>query len=323
MANPYDPSPSEDPYSSPSDYSLPVQNEYGVEKTVAADGHDVDKTTAAKSYNSFSPPPPVSNPNNMPGQGGYSNPNMGGYSNPNMGGYSNPNMMPGPGGYPPYGPPPRKKHTTLWIVLGIVGGLVVLSLIGCVVFSAAVARDINQATDTANSTGTTPDQNTVTATVTSSNLNSTPATGGNNNSNDIDTEAGSQLANVGQALTMDGVQTSIDSAKIIPGDSYDTPDAGYQFVEVHVTMKNNTSSGQYYNPFDFQIVTNGKSAGPAIGPDSVPESSMLGDGTLGPGNTTQGDIVFQVATGDNNSVVTWDPTFDMNDVPYQWKLNLF
>jgi hypothetical protein len=87
----------------------------------------------------YSGPPPA---------GSYGPPPGGAYGPPPAGSYGAPPAQPGFGSPPPYGapvaypgqmPPPQKSsHKGLYIGLGVVGGIVIVAIIGCIVVSNLV-----------------------------------------------------------------------------------------------------------------------------------------------------------------------------------------
>jgi hypothetical protein len=80
-----------------------------------------------------------------PPGGGFGAPPSGPYGTPPGGGFGAPPPQPGYGAQPPYGTPvgypnqfpqqPKKSHKGLFIGLGVVGGIVVIAIIGCIVVS--------------------------------------------------------------------------------------------------------------------------------------------------------------------------------------------
>jgi hypothetical protein len=76
---------------------------------------------------------------------------------------------------------------------------------------------------------------------------------------------------------------------------------------VHVSLVNNGSSPADYNALDFQLEGSPSNVRyDAIGIDEN-INDTLNSGTLNPGDTVAGDLVFEVPTSDTSFGLLWQP----------------
>jgi hypothetical protein len=86
---------------------------------------------------------------------------------------------------------------------------------------------------------------------------------------------------------------------------YNTPTAGKEYVIVNVTIRNLGADEITYNPFDFKVQdANGAQESYTI--TSIDD--QLKSGTLAGGGKVTGSIPFEVATGDNATLI-FQPSF--------------
>ncbi|MFL5690886.1 MAG: DUF4352 domain-containing protein [Ktedonobacteraceae bacterium] len=239
--------------------------------------------------------------------------------NPEQPSYPYQPQQPGPGMFPspqyqqePYSqyqpnnympPPPRKKgNKTLWIVLGVVGGLLVVSLAICGIITVAATHTVSTAV------------NNIAATVTADTSSSTSSSSSSSSNN--------QVSKVGGTITLNGVQATLVSVKTNPGTQYETPKAGNEYVVVHVKLQNTSSTEQQYNEFEFHVKSGTGNITSSTFVSFVNSSNMLNSGTLAAGGTTEGDFVFQVKKGDHQAELTWQPSFFGNQGDNGWILGL-
>lgn len=109
------------------------------------------------------------------------------------------------------------------------------------------------------------------------------------------------------------------NAKQSNGGQYEEPSAGHVFVVVQLTMKNYSTQEYTYNPLDFSVMdTNGNLA------ESSSYSFVqhpLDYGTLAPGGTVTGEVVFEVPTDHVSGLkLAWQPTYDSPKSKYTWEL---
>lgn len=217
-------------------------------------------------------------------------------------GYSTPNPYAPPVGtpqYPGYPSAPKKSRTWLWVTLGIGGVLLVALIASCAVFSNAITN-LAHTTSSTDATPTTTD---------SSNSGGKTVSGGDS----------------GQVRTLQNVNCTMSQVRVIPNDDYAQAKAGTQFVQIHVKIDNTSSAKQHYNPLDFKLLTSdGKSTTHSyIVPNGYDNQLSFGD--LNPGQSIEGNLVFEVPTADHGAMISWEPLFNsFADNPGQarWKLGL-
>lgn len=109
------------------------------------------------------------------------------------------------------------------------------------------------------------------------------------------------------------------SAKKSNGGQYDEPSAGHIFVVVQLAMKNYSTQEYDYSPSDFMVMdTSGNLM------DEGYHSFVqhrLDIGTLAPGGTVIGEVVFEVPTDKLSGLkLAWRPTYDSPKSKYTWEL---
>lgn len=129
---------------------------------------------------------------------------------------------------------------------------------------------------------------------------------------------------VGDAITVEDVSVTVTSAQVIPGDDFAKPKPGYEFVLVHVTIANQSTSEIDYNPFDFHSWDGNGNIGDheIFFPDSYTADNELHSGSLTPGGHREGDLLFQFPQGDHQAKVTWVYGFLSTDTQNAWLLGL-
>jgi len=220
-----------------------------------------------------------------------------------------PNYPPGyqppypPNAPPPPAPPAKKKRGPLFWVLVVVGALIVCGVIG-----NAISHSSSATTSTAPTTSTTQ---AVQAT-------GTPVP----TATQAPTQAPSQ-AKVGDTITLNDVDATLTKVKVGPVDQYSTPKSGYEFVTVHVKLKNHSGVEQDYNQFNFHIKSGTGNITDVDAATYGEGINDLGDGKLSDGGTAEGNIVFQVKKGDHKAMLTWQPNiFNGNAGDNGWNLGL-
>src|SRR6266487_3958889 len=197
--------------------------------------------------------------------------------------------------YPPQVPPPKKRSIGKFFAIGC-GSLVALVIL-VIVLAAVVSGGHTSSTSTTSTSAST-------------------STSGSQNS------SGNQVSKVGGTITLNGVQATLVSAKTNPGGEFDTPKAGNIYVIVHVKLHNTSDQEQNYNEFDFHVKSG---TGNITNQDYLStenSSDLLNSGTLSPGGTAEGDLVFQVKKGDHKAELTWQPSFFQNAGDNGWNLGL-
>ncbi len=151
----------------------------------------------------------------------------------------------------------------------------------------------------------------------------TQSNNGASSSNTSTTNNSSQIAEVGQSITVDNVATTLVSVNLLPEDQYTQPKPGNEFIVVHVQLVNNGSSEVNYNSFDFHVRSgSGNITDEEIPPSTYMANNELNSGKLSPGGTVEGDIIFQVPKNDHQAQLTWQPNFFGNAGDHAWNLGL-
>lgn len=228
--------------------------------------------------------------------------------------------------YPQQSPPPpqspKKKQSSF-----LLPGLIIFGLMACSFISGATAMYYSMSTSSATAT-VVPDiaatnvaasqatQNAITP------LSGTPINTGYtpppSNSN-----SGSSTTKVGDTITLNNIDATLTKVKVGPVDQFSTPKPGYEFVTVHVKLKNNSGIEFRYSQLDFHAKSG---TGNITDLDSSTYGdgiTDLGSGTLADGGTAEGNIVFQVKPGDHKAMLTWQPnTFTDSAGDNGWLLGL-
>ncbi len=133
----------------------------------------------------------------------------------------------------------------------------------------------------------------------------------------------SQIAEVGQSITVDNVATTLVSVNLLPEDQYTQPKPGNEFIVVNVQLVNKGSGEVNYNSFDFHVRSgSGNITDEEIPPSTYTANNELNSGKLSPGGTVEGDIIFQVPKNDHQAQLTWQPNFFGNAGDNVWNLGL-
>lgn len=201
-----------------------------------------------------------------------------------------------PMGYPPQMLQPPRKKNFFRTIPGIVTGLIIVC---CVASAIAVAASRGGGSTTPGNTGNTS----------------------SSNNSSSSTSAGP--AKVGDTITSDDVSCTLVSVKVIPGDDFDQPKAGNEFIVVHVKIVNNSSSEFDYNEFDFHVKSgSGNVTDAEIPPSTYTANNLLDNGTLTEGGKVEGDIILQAPKGDHKADLTWTPSIFSSNTDNVWSLGL-
>ncbi len=201
--------------------------------------------------------------------------------------------------YPPYAPPPpapppkKKRGPLLWILVGL--GIVLV----IVVCSAAMSAALHPST-TNTSVQSTPTAATLSQTAQAILTQDASA----NNSTPSPSTA---VSTVGGTLTWNGLEATLTKVKVGPVDQYSTPKSGYEFVTVHMKLKNTSDTEQTYNQLAFHVKSGTGNITDLDAATYGQGINDLGYGTLTSGGTVEGNIVYQVKIGDHKVMLTWQP----------------
>jgi len=194
---------------------------------------------------------------------------------------------------------PKKRTKWPWIAGGC-GCLTVLAIIAIVIITSTTATVSHVTSNTPNSSATTQ---------------SIPTSSSNTNT----------IAKVGQTITVDDFSCTVASVKTLTADEFNKPKSGYQFIVVHITMKNASSIQVSYNLFDFHIKSatgNVTDAGFST-PDSYTANNTLDSGNLDPNGSVNGDLIMQAPLHDAKAELTWAPFIFSNSTQYGWTLGSY
>jgi hypothetical protein len=207
-----------------------------------------------------------------------------------------------PGIYPPPQQPKKRNRALFWIG----GGCLALIVLGIIIVVIAVASAGNIVNTTINNAETTLTANT-----------------GSNTSSSSSSSSGNQVSKIGGTITLNGVQATLESAKVYNAGAYNSPNSGNEYVLVKVHLHNTSPNDEAYNVNDFHLKSG---TGNITDPDSQTFDTSLNGinyGTLAAnGGTVDGDIVFQVKIGDHKAQLTWQPSFFQNAGDNGWILGL-
>ncbi len=189
---------------------------------------------------------------------------------------------------------PKKRAKWPWIAGGC-GCLTVLAIIAIVIIASSAATVSHVTTTTPNSSATTQ---------------SVPASSSNT------------IVKVGQTITVDDFSCTLVSVKTLMADQFNKPKSGYQYIVVHITMKNASSIQVSYNPFDFHIksATGNVTDSGLSSPGSYTANNTLDAGNLDPNGSVNGDIIMQAPLNDTKAELTWAPSIFSNNTQYGWIL---
>jgi Domain of unknown function (DUF4352) len=130
-------------------------------------------------------------------------------------------------------------------------------------------------------------------------------------------------SNVGNTITVNGVSCTLVSVQPIQGDGITQPKPGDTFIVVHIKMSNNSGSDFQYFALNFQAISStGNATYGVLPPSTYTANNEIEQGTLVPGGSFQGDLIFEVATGDHKAELSWQPNTSGNATQNVWNLGL-
>lgn len=121
-----------------------------------------------------------------------------------------------------------------------------------------------------------------------------------------------QVFNVGDSVELDGTIITVVNVEKSPGNEWDKPQEGNEFVIITVRYENNSDENISYNPFDFQIKNSqGQITEQAF---VITEGwSTLNSGELAPGGKVEGTITFEAPIGDEGLQLIYTPNWLFDD----------
>lgn len=121
-----------------------------------------------------------------------------------------------------------------------------------------------------------------------------------------------QVFNVGDSVELDGTIITVVNVEKSPGNEWDKPQEGNEFVIITVRYENNSDENISYNPFDFQIKNSqGQITEQAF---VITEGWLtLNSGELAPGGKVEGTITFEAPIGDEGLQLIYTPNWLFDD----------
>ncbi len=115
---------------------------------------------------------------------------------------------------------------------------------------------------------------------------------------------------VGDVISFDGKKVTVVSVERNwnTGNEYIKPQSGNEFVEVQLTIENDSNNQISYNTFDWKI----QDSQGVI--KDISSNTYIADGNLGSGNLAangkvSGVLIFEVTNGDKGLVLQYNPSF--------------
>ncbi|MDN6836511.1 MAG: DUF4352 domain-containing protein [Lactococcus lactis] len=101
--------------------------------------------------------------------------------------------------------------------------------------------------------------------------------------------------NVGDTVSADGYEITVNDVEFSDGSEFDVPDEGKQYVIVNITIDNNTGEKQPYNLWDFKLNADGNATDMTEITADL-DIDQLESGELDDGATVSGDLLGQADT---------------------------
>lgn len=97
---------------------------------------------------------------------------------------------------------------------------------------------------------------------------------------------------IGEVADVDGVKYTVTEVTYSQGDEWDSPAEGKEYVIVNVSIENTSEEDASYNTFDWTMV-NAQGQEDETSFSIIDTDTNLGSGTLKPGGTKSGTMVFE------------------------------
>lgn len=117
----------------------------------------------------------------------------------------------------------------------------------------------------------------------------------------------------GDKIAFDGkeVIVAVPERNWNSGNQFIAPQSGNEFVKVQVTLTNNSDSEAMYNTFDWKL-QDSKGVIKDVATAAFGVDGALDSGSLAPGGTVSGFLVFEVPAGDKELTLRYSPSFWSN-----------
>lgn len=115
---------------------------------------------------------------------------------------------------------------------------------------------------------------------------------------------------VGDVIKFDDKQVTVTDLQRNwnSGNEYSQPDSGNEFVNVKVSIENNSDGQISYNTFDWKI-KNSDGMITDVDMETYGLDGSLESGELAPGGKVSGTLVFQAPSGDEGLALQYSPSF--------------
>ena len=115
---------------------------------------------------------------------------------------------------------------------------------------------------------------------------------------------------VGDVISFDSkkINVSTPERNWNSGNQFITPDSGNEFIKIQVTIENDSNNEVAYNTFDWKL-QDSKGVIKDISSATYGTDGALNSGELAPSGKVSGFLIFEVASGDNNLTLRYEPSF--------------
>lgn len=114
----------------------------------------------------------------------------------------------------------------------------------------------------------------------------------------------------GEAIEFDNKTVTVTSVKRnwSSGNEFIVPDDGNEYIQVQVSIKNDSDSEAPYNTFDWKL-QDSKGVIKDVASVAFTVDGALNSGDLAPGGNVAGFLVFEVKKGDKGLTLRYSPSF--------------
>lgn len=101
-----------------------------------------------------------------------------------------------------------------------------------------------------------------------------------------------------------GIAIRVNDVNYSNGDVVDTPEQGFKYIIVNVTLKNKNSTSIYYSATNFKITTNEHALSPIA--TTLAGAPDIQSGTLEPDESVTGRLVFEIPLASKKSLLSYE-----------------
>lgn len=121
-----------------------------------------------------------------------------------------------------------------------------------------------------------------------------------------------KVFNVGESVELDGAIITITNVEKSPGNEWDNPKEGQEYVIVHLKIENNGDENISYNSFDYSLKnSNGQITDQAF--TTIDNDTSLSSGDLASGGFVEGTVTFEAPKDDNGLQLIYTPNWLLED----------